>query len=276
MVRVFGGLGNQLVQVCAGLELASRKRWPLALRATPAPDPHLADLLDISGSVFHMDEGARSGRGPRNARSVRRAVQRMSILHKTLVLRMPTERAFDAPDAAYEALRRATGPVVMRGYFQHEGYLGGFPKLVADRLARRAIHAPFAPVRLHLRRGDYVRLGWQLPATYYTDSLTALDVGSATSVEVVSDDVLAARGLVSHLRDAGWDARVIGGDSPIDDLFALANAEKLVMANSTFSWWPALIGDEAYGGHRVAWPDPWLSTGGPSSLMKPTWTSVQV
>lgn len=96
-------------------------------------------------------------------------------------------------------------------------------------------------IRVHVRRGDFTRLGRNSPIDWYERAIDR--ARSATGVELVefvSDDrSWCENKLVPRLSDA-----VVAppGDAT-SDLVRLARARSLVCSDSTFSWWAAYLGD---------------------------------
>lgn len=142
-------------------------------------------------------------------------------------------------------------------------------------------------VLVNVRRGDYVsnRVNWQ---NYGFDVKDYLEVAIGRSVEVggeigrilvVSDDATWCRDNLGWLSDrcTRLDFEV-GGHPPATHLAMLANAHRLILANSTFSYW---------GGYMSTWrhrrPEqiiaPWFHVradlGGAAWQLDPRWSIVR-
>lgn len=98
---------------------------------------------------------------------------------------------------------------------------------------------------LHIRRTDYVQLGWALPFSFYEQALQ--QVPSVGDLWVVTDDPRDP----FFRRFDRWRPKFATG-TPLDDLCLMAAARSIVMSQSTFSWWPTILGDPDV----VVCPDP--------------------
>lgn len=274
-VHLFGGLGNKLFQVCAGLELARRRGCPITLWASRATRPELAALLRLDVSLIGSEEQVAWRVGlPTGTRLVPVRLRLMGTRRPTAIWLEDT-RYFEPPSDDFLRLTDTEEPVFLHGFFQHLDYVGDFPDLLADRMLPQLDLGVRGDVRVHLRRGDYVTLGWHLPDSFYHDALRDMGVAADDSrIEIVSNDPLAARGLVEILRDEGWQAQVLDCKDALGDLAALANSERLVIANSTFSWWAGKLGDRLSSSHRVAFPDQWIPNAPRPHLAPDTWKRV--
>lgn len=126
---------------------------------------------------------------------------------------------------------------------------------------------PFLGV--HVRRGDYVPLArfGALPHRYYASCLDHLAVSHPriSHTVVFSDSPKSLQ--ASAFFAKGGTGEVISPPSnshPIESLVLMSLAQSLVMANSTFSWWAAFIGNP----EAVFFPDPWFRD---SRLVTPGW-----
>ncbi len=103
----------------------------------------------------------------------------------------------------------------------------------------------FGPyVALHLRRGDFVRLGLALPSSYYHDVVPKLLNGRP--LFVASNDPEIEKELGGF---AG--VNIIKPKNPIPELpdfifdfLMIKNADTVVGCGSTFSWWAAYLGNK--------------------------------
>lgn len=111
-----------------------------------------------------------------------------------------------------------------------------------------------APIAVHLREGDYQQLqhlyGRGSTDKYLSDALSALGNDGSAEIWVFSDSPEAARGR----KFAGTRIRSITPaslPSPIETLLLMSQSRGLVGANSTFSWWAALLAQDDF---RVTFP----------------------
>lgn len=274
VVALTGGLGNLLFQVAAGRRLAARRDADL-LVLPPASAREATARPLLWEALGHQIPEAMPGlvRRLSSGRSWSRWGGQVSEL------RQKASQAFRPPGEA-----PLGGMIVLRGYFQHPGFLGVEVESVAELLRPWAVasrQAPPADLALHVRRGDYVARGWALPPDYYLRAVTHVTerLGRACRVVIVGDDRLAAEGLaarlVAHDR-SGSDFTVEPASGVAADFAALAAARHLVMSNSTFCWWAAVVGDTspALDSDRiVVAPDAWLGTR-EHALRRPDWDQL--
>lgn len=119
-------------------------------------------------------------------------------------------------------------------------------------------------ITLNVRRGDYYSVprlrelyGFDIE-NYVRRALEgAQDQEPIHAVEVVSDDPVWCRDNLTCLAEFG-SVRFQGStDGPLENLAQLASARRLVLANSTFSYWGAYISNVVHkDNHHLVWaPD---------------------
>ena len=272
VVAPSGGLGNMLFQVAAGRELAASRGADLCVlppsdRRDRERRPSLWAALGAEVPEAPAAVVSRIGRsaGWFGRRRIHRIDQKAS-------------RAFDPP----RAIPTSASVVVLRGYFQHRGYFGEQPASMSGPLRSwsSSDDARVPGLVIHLRRGDYLPRGWQLPVSYYVRAVrVAIETaGSPGSAVVVGDDRLAAEGLAGRLAHEfdDWEFRVAPEQSLAADFGLLVAARCLVMSNSTFAWWGAVAGDAGGGPaapRRIIAPAAWLGDGA-EGLLPERWTRL--
>lgn len=109
-------------------------------------------------------------------------------------------------------------------------------------------------VLVNVRRGDYYsnpnfrRLyGFDIAAYVQQAMLGASQQGSITGVYVVSDDPAWCEAHLGFLAQYGPVRYAPVADGPVANLRDLAAARRLVLANSTFSYWGAYVSNVRYG-----------------------------
>lgn len=126
---------------------------------------------------------------------------------------------------------------------------------------------------VHVRRGDYsknpeYRRRFGLCSdTYYARSMALLDEGQHWIV--IGDDRQATKQVTNHLRTLGHNTSTGPSQDHYSDLALLANADAVITANSTFSWWGAYLSSSA----KVVYPKPWYNEES-SIIFAPSWTPI--
>ena len=135
---------------------------------------------------------------------------------------------------------RSPRRIVLDGWFQHASYYRPYRDRIRHWLAMdRAIHVPDVKPDLvvNVRRTDYIQLGWALPFTYYEEAVGRL-LPAGGDVWIVTDD--AADPFFRQFRR--WRPRFFKGN-PLEQMLFMTCAPRLVMSQSTFSWWPAFLSE---------------------------------
>jgi hypothetical protein len=129
--------------------------------------------------------------------------------------------------------------VRLRGYFQRFEYYAPYMPRIRRwyELARPGTNLSLTSpdVVVNIRRGsDFGQRGWVLPVTYYSTLLRSLpDIGTVFVCGRGVDDEIV-EGLAS------WSP-VYQSGGPMTDFAMMVSASRLVLSNSTFAWWAAVL-----------------------------------
>lgn len=286
LVRMMGGLGNQLFQYAAAYSLALRLGLPLVLDlGWYQENPQRSFALRSMGMLepacgFWERLGLKMGR--------RFPWMEPGICRFLLGTKIFRERSF-AYDPSFQQIREG---VYLDGYWQSQLYFQGAREVLAAHLAPAGpVDGCFSELQnslaredslaVHVRRGDYltdptfVKIYASCSSEYYRQAVAILSARTAIRrVFIFGEDVAWAR---SHLRlnlPTTWvDPNQFPGHH--HDLWLLAACPNLVMANSTFSWWAAWLLNERKKNviaPRKWFLDPNLST---KDLYDPYWELVE-
>jgi hypothetical protein len=292
VVGLRGGLGNQLFQFASGYGIARRvgaelffdggmlgetERWlpellgsyyreATRLRRLRLGAVHDSDLLRNQVAHFVLSHVVDAGRRVRRRTAA------------TMPRSSPSEDAgrYD------EALLSIDLPTYLYGWFQTERYFCDVADEIVDLLRLPQVPLPRpsrdAPVvSLSFRRGDYVRYGWQLPFSYYERALDLMveAVPGATFL-VFGDDpefVRLATDWASRFGPAtnAYDL----SDGALEHLVLASECDHALMANSSFAWWAAWLGDKRAGDtpRVVIAPEDYRRQFGPDVLAS-NWVAV--
>lgn len=277
VVRLQGGLGNQLFQLAAGLKISRQLDASLSFTNSSSanaltaflgsPIPHTTSPLEM-----------RSGLGPHRHMRLLWEARRRLLPGRGILLRQTATEAYDT-FAHIGELDGATY-VGMNGYFQHPSWYASEEHRVLSALYHRLQTAtelaqPSEFTVIALRRGDYVRLGWALTESYYRRAITALEL-SHRKVYVVADDPMMVTVVAGWLGRSDDDVRPpqVEVDDLTRDLALLAGAGQVIMANSTFHWWGVAAGDTQHQ-RRIIAPATWIGQEERSKvLLRPYWEMI--
>jgi hypothetical protein len=204
-VRYRGRLGNNLFQYCLGRILAEKLGF--ALRAEPIPGfPNTADL--VSGLCHKVPE------------------------------QVLTNQRIDLDGTLGDMTARR---VVLDGFFQRHEYYRPHHAKIRNWLAfDPSIQlSPSKPdVVVNVRRTDYVQLGWALPFSYYAEALERV-LPKGGKVWIVTED----REDPFFQNFSKWRPHFYSG-TPLEQIRFMAAAPRLVLSQSSFSWWATFLGDQ--------------------------------
>ena len=130
--------------------------------------------------------------------------------------------------------------IVLDGWFQRYEYYRPFRSRIRHWLRfDPSIQTPGSGdgLVLHVRRMDYVTVGWALPFSYYEEAIERAGAGRA-GVWIVTD----APSDPFLRRFKKFRPKFFSG-STMEDLAFLTQARRVVLSQSTFSWWAAFLGD---------------------------------
>lgn len=288
IVRLKGGLGNQMFQYAAARALASARGVPLGLDlAAFDADPKRRfelDRLPISATVasprliFRVTSRPQTP-GQRALCRAARALAKVAGLppQRELALLRPLgveRRVYSEPHFHFDpAFQSLPAEVYLDGYWQSERYFAG----IADELRRELTLGDAAPaevrdlesairstgsVGVHVRRGDYVTEertaayhGTCDPDYYRAAAERVREVAERPHFFVFSDDPDWVRRHLAFLSPS----TIIGqGDRarPHEDMRLLSRCRHAIIANSSFGWWGAWLTD--HPGKRVVAPARWF------------------
>jgi hypothetical protein len=258
MLYIFlqGGIGNQLFQYAAAVALQDAER---EVSITKAGKAHSArDYRGIIYTRVPWVDVAPSGTPVRCLQS------------------FPAWKIDD-----YKGLDNT----VLQGYFQYLPAIQEvLPQVRSDLLKVLAtyqdtlrvkynITSPSSTGFIHVRRGDYLTAPpchhWIMDTHYYRMGLTAID--TQLRWIVLSDDIAWCREQELFTKFPMIEV----ADEP-DELSGLALMSLChggaIIANSTFSWWGAMLGAEPAGA-KVVYPSLWSSNSKPE-LFPSTWIRI--
>lgn len=288
LIRLLGGLGNQLFQYAAGRAVAESTGRTLVFdHALLARDRLRGYALDRWG--VDVPQGQPS--------PFVRAVLRTPGLWR---LARATGGTISVGDTRciFDRMRgepiRADGrarDIILTGYWQRRDAFGSIEPALrrtlrhgnAAALAPRIAELGLGPgtVAVHVRRGDYANaavaaMNPVLPTSYHAAAVAALNASRRFDRAVVFTD--DAAWTHENLRlDLPWTLGSAPNQTADDDLWLMSRAGGVVIANSSFSWWAAWLA-EAHGA-IVAAPRPWFGPRGrlfahpaPAGWMRVDWS----
>lgn len=97
-------------------------------------------------------------------------------------------------------------------------------------------------VAVHVRRGDYLKNGWDLSTDYYVAARNRIrEWNRDIDVYIFSDDVEYCRNFFREIFPDAVYPEYKTRNAAIDDLMLMASCQYMIIANSTYSWWAAYM-----------------------------------
>ncbi len=146
-------------------------------------------------------------------------------------------------------------------YMQDPEYFEGFEDEIRDLYGKDIGHID--RVAVHVRRGDYVRNPFYVDLTrtaYYENALAQF---KGEKFLIFSDD----REFCEEYFD-GEDYEFDEHEGDIDALNTMASCKGIIIANSSFSWWAAFLGDK---NKKVVAPMEWYTDGEERTKLPDEW-----
>jgi hypothetical protein len=253
LVRLKGGMGNQLFQYGFALHLANGETGDVLC------------LLDyFQRDARHGGFALRDLLGPEVLTTdALPAGQNWAYLN-----------ADPMADADFSALRNSSCDMFVDGYFQHVAnfgsvagklksmFLGQFDQeSYAARL--RALFGEATDrqlVAIHLRRGDFldpqVRLAHGIPEPQSMLGCLARINAREYAAAVFSDSSIEIRLPCPSICLSGNEPRSLAGD--VDQLRLMSCCDWIIASNSTFGYWAGVLSNRV---EQMFIPDPWMRSG---------------
>ncbi len=267
MIRIIlrGRTGNNLFQYALGRALAVKHGVPLVLDAS---------WFNAQGwsEVSHFLKLPIQAKVIRRFSLASRALRNYGKKHYWELMGIPVMKESPADQSFDPHIANATADCMLSGFFQTPLYFTSIAdelreelnSLLADKLETRdldlksALASPTS-VAVHVRRGDYL----QHPAfavcdtAYYRTSMERLRRSlESPRFHIFSDDPGWCR---TEFRET--DTVVVDSGTaamnPLHDLHLMSLASHHIIANSSYSWWAAWLGEKS--GQQVIMPDRWYA-----------------
>lgn len=263
IVRLRGGLGNQLFQFAAAYALARHNNTDLKSDLYTYTK-HPLRKYELHHFNIQLPEASR---GEIHQFTGSNFVQRY-LNKKSNYFYCPN--VFAQPHYHfYEDFFSLPVPMYLSGYWQSEKYFAGVaaevrkmitPAKVLDQKNADLIAAVKTSnsVAVHIRRTDYKAGSFfqPMPFDYYERALRFIgEEISSPRYFIFSDDIAWSRRQLSNLKDATFVDHNKGDDS-FKDLLVMSACRNQVIANSTFSWWAAWLND--FPEKKIVAPATWF------------------
>jgi len=264
-----GGLGNQMFQIACAYAYAKK---------------HGKDF----GLNYNIPHTGSQGNSPINYKNtLYKNIPTTEVIPQTTL----QEKRF-----AYQEIPKHKDNILLDGYWQSEKYFNDYRTEVKElfyfsdtdkekwnKLTEKL--EPESIIGCHVRRGDYIHyedihpcLGWN----YYKQAVYYLERSNTITTENVVDNVVVCCDDWFSLNEENIFTPTqyikyfsTEGSSELQDLYTLSMCKRLIISNSTFSWWAAFLGKSR--GNSVVAPKKWFGASGPQNvddLYDPFWYKI--
>lgn len=256
VVRLMGGLGNQLFQYAAGRALALKHKTELQfdlsyLKADPNPN-YTKRNLELNLFDLRITEV-----NPEDLEKFKSSSFIKKVLKK--IFGNSFSNYFVANQSKFNFLPEFNSypsNTYLNGYWQSEKYFLDIRKVLLEELkinkskSKEVLKAEKEimncnSVSLHIRRGDYVSLKSAsehhgvMPLEYYYQAIDIIKKqNKEITVFVFSDDISWVRENLK-LTDKCVYIDFNKGENSVFDMYLMSLCKHNIIANSSFSWWGA-------------------------------------
>lgn len=262
IIRMTGGLGNQMFQYALYLKLRSMGR---EVKMDDRSEYVLANARPIMLWVFGIDYQAADQEEINQLTDGN--LNPLHRIRRKLFGRKSLE--YQEADCNFDEQVLQRDPAYLTGYFQSEKYFAdiaeqvreafSFSERIWDGLDEKLVKRIKSykeqirntrAVALHIRRGDYLNVpelyGGICTESYYAKAVSLMKERVPEAVfYVFSNDPVWAKSWVKQQENEKSPMVVIEGtgeDTGYLDLMLMSECRHYILANSSFSWWGAWLG----------------------------------
>lgn len=276
VVKLQGGLGNQMFQYAIGRQVATNLNTKLILDTSSYRNDSLRQLQLTN---FKIDANTTENKIIKNL---------YSLISKFKSFKVFREKETFIYDESYLNIEPYT---ILEGYWQNYNYFASIKNLLKNDLTLRNIDQKILdyskkismtnnPVCLHVRRGDMVtnkeanKVHGAMDLNYYLESIK-LAQGKLRDpfFYIFSDDIGWAKENIKDINANFID--FTNTTEPHKDFFLMRSCKHFIIPNSTLSWWAAWL--ESSDNSIVIAPEKWLSIRKLdlySNLIPTSWTLI--
>lgn len=273
IVKLISGLGNQLFQYAVGRKLSLCRKVPLGLDISFYQTQTLRSFslsyFNIQADIVPEDSVA----GFLNYRTGNSFYSKISRKIEDYLPKYKRKYYKEDEWWVYEPLiDKCRSPLYLEGYWQSYKYLMDLSPLILNELTIKQqfihevetvsseIQGETSSVSIHVRRSDYITdpdanaLMGVLPLEYYKQAIKVIkDKVKNPVFYFFSDDLEWVK---DHI-DPNAPSMFIETGKDYLDFFLMTKCRHQVIANSSFSWWGALLNSNS--GKIVISPRRWLA-----------------
>jgi len=282
IVKLQGGLGNQMFQYAAGKALAVAKNQPLYLDLSSftkiqegvTPRSFKLSCFNISANIADKE-------------MLLRFAEKSTFLNRVINKLLPDYKRINYSHPKFQFdpnFFKTRNNIKLNGYWQSYLYFAKIKEIIINDFdlkdqykreieSKLSLINSFQSVSVHIRRGDYVTnkdatevLGC-LSIFYYDYAIQFIrNQISGSHFFIFSDDPEWVK-----LNMSTQDSTIIDSNNELHDLILMSHCKHNIIANSSFSWWAAWLNNNT--DKIVIAPQKWFNDTSINTddLILPTW-----
>lgn len=256
IVKIFGGLGNQMFQYAIGRSLAIQNGTVLKLDLSAYKyfNAYIPRKFGLNVFQINVEEASEDECNKFKKGKVMTFLERIKPFYRRSTLREPYYN-FSAD------VFKAKGEVCLDGYWQSEKYFSKFIEVIRNDFTLKPGFSQFDEnlvkkidgtnsVSVHVRRGDYVenetvnKIHGLCDPGYYLRALEVIkEKTGPITVFVFSDDIEWVKNNIKFDVQTEYVSR--NGLEDYEEMILMSKCKHNVVANSSFSWWGAWLNRNA-------------------------------
>ena len=292
IINVQGGLGNQLFQYAFGQSI--KRKWNcevlynLSWYSDMGSDTPREDSLQGLFNIDLLQKESIFNKKIFRSRHVQNIFNKVTLGSR---IEFRTEKDFNF-SSSYQRSPIYASNVIFNGFWQSPEYFNFFCKDLKKEFSNcsqeissfpiaRKINETKNSIPIHVRRGDFVTnittksYHETCSIAYYEKAIQYFKKKYENTAKffIFSDDIEWAKENIKsdndmYFLDSSYEL------SDTNELFLMSMCQNHIIANSSFSWWAAWIGDHEYG--TTIRPEKWYKTKTqPSTLFPKEWLSIE-
>lgn len=260
IMRLMGGLGNQMFQYALGRRLAIEREVPLKIYLDWYQG-RKERSFELDQMHIHAETASQDDFFKMKYYSHNRLVRQVHKLHQFLMPYYRKRYVFERKTGEFDPnILNVPKNAQLIGYWQTERYFEPIKNIIQEELTTPLnqfppslqnvigeIQANESAVSVHIRRGDYLQIpGFLvLPLTYYKKAISHIkQYVPSPHFYVFSDDVEWVQNNFIFDEPASFVNPEEGGRA-YPDMYLMSQCRHHIIANSSFSWWGAWLGESS-------------------------------
>ena len=248
IVKISDGFGNQLFMYACAYSIARKNNQKLYLDASILDNNKLRKL-ELTNLNIEYDKLI-------SYRILKyKPLILMGRLLKDILIRICTKRFNEKQCWVYDRnIMKVKGNVYLDGYWQSHKYFDDSWEELVQMITPQYQHCEdYVKIKLeiesnnsvaiHIRRGDYIKIGCCIDKHYYQEAINIIENRCKDIIYYVfSDDIEFAETMFRTYSTCNFVYLDYKSDNKtLDDFFLMSLCKHQIIANSSFSWWAAWI-----------------------------------